>query len=66
MNDFVNETKPAVFAFYNKSKRIGVLLFLLILTEAMGGVRMLWLGRGVGFYETCLLMLGSDSNREQR
>lgn len=50
-----------MFAFYNRSKRIGLLLSLLILSEAMGSIRLLFPWGNPSYHGACLLTLGAKS-----
>jgi len=54
-----------VFALYNRSKRVALLLSFLILTEAAGMLRMLSIRHTTQFNGTCLLIRGSKDHNYQ-
>ncbi|KAH0833977.1 hypothetical protein J3R83DRAFT_11195, partial [Lanmaoa asiatica] len=45
-----------IFALYDRSKRVAFLMLILMSMEVAGTVRMLWLSKGIEFYQTCLLL----------
>lgn len=58
--------KPhTVFALYNRSRRVGLLLFLIIAMEAAGGLRMLLLQQTATFHGRCLLTQMSKNSGYQ-
>lgn len=63
-----NWTSPTVYALYNRSRKVALLLSILILVEIGKSVRMLWLRHAIlDSYGACLLLLTkSASARNQR
>lgn len=59
------QKRTTVFALYNRSRRVAVLLLILILAEVGGSVRMLWLWDAIEIHGTWLLTQLNDSSRDR-